>query len=135
MRDVDSVTNPYETPTSTSSQVAVDAGKNDGCEFGVIIRRWERLRLFYNAVLMLVVLVLTAFAFPRLFGDLVFWRSLVVGAIIANVGFFAGPTGEGYGTVFKLWHPMFTTVLFIAQLGFSTLLAVVCVVGYAIPTL
>jgi hypothetical protein len=58
-------------------------------DFGLIIRRWERLHLYYNALLTAVVLLLTILVFPRHLVDLRFWASVVFDAIIANRCFIA----------------------------------------------
>ncbi len=125
------MTNPYTAPAANIGKNGTVANRGHGDNFGTIIRRWERLRLMYNAFLTIVVLLLTIVFFPTLLGDFRFWLCLVAGASIANLCFFTGPAIEGYGTHFRLWQPAFTIVLFLAGLGLATLLAVGSVAAYA----
>jgi hypothetical protein len=66
-----------------------------GATFSVkaIFRAWERLRLVYNAVLVLVVLL---FLSEKREVEPAFWLFLVCQAVAANLCFFAGPLAEWY---------------------------------------
>lgn len=131
MGDADWTNNPYASPASEAGDAGDAAQAADGCDFGAIIRRWEQLRWYYNGFLTIAVLLATFALDWSLLGDLDYWSSLVAGAIIANLCFFAGPTIEGYGRYLRWWHPVFTIVLFLAGLGLATLLAMGCVLTYA----
>jgi len=131
MENVDSVANPYESGSIDTEQTQAFVGNDGRCEFGKIIRRWERLRILYNAFLTVVVVTLAIFVFTNVVSDLVFWCCVIVGALIANLCFFTAPAIEGYGTYFGFWHPVFTIILFLVGLGLATLMAIGSVVNYA----
>ncbi|MEM6470514.1 MAG: hypothetical protein AAF802_13240 [Planctomycetota bacterium] len=116
--------NPYSAPTVElkSHSVSVD--------FSSIIRRWERLRLFYNAVLVSIVLMVTLVAFPQHTVVPGYWVSLVIGGTVANLCFMTGPAIEGYGMYFGLWNPVMTTMLFFLGLGFTALLACLSIANF-----
>lgn len=113
--DIDS--NPYAAPISATSNIA-------SVDFAPIIRRWERLRLYYNAILVSFVLLVTFVRFPGHISDPAYWAKLAFGGLIANLCFLTGPAIEGYGTRFRFWNGVMTIVLFLAGLGFSTFLAI-----------
>ena len=110
-------TNPYSAPASAGTQIV-------GVDFTPIIRRWERLRIYYNTILVSFVLLVTFVAFPGKVSDVSYWASVTVGGVIANLLFLTGPAIEGYGTHFRIWHRFMTILLFLAGLGFSTFLAI-----------
>ena len=121
--------NPYASPTNDEpatqppeSTVAVD--------FVPIMRRWEKLRLYYNAVLILFVLFLSFVAFPRYVTDISYWAAICFGGLTANVCFLTAPAIEAYGTWLRLWNGALTTMLFLIGLGFTALLASLCIANF-----
>lgn len=120
-------TNPYASPASTGQVDHGPKSKESRVDFGAIIQRWERLRLYYNGFLIMVVLLLKAFVFPRHLGNIGYWVAILFGAFIANLCFFTGPAIGGYGTYFRVWNREFTILLFLAGLGLATLLTITCV--------
>ena len=116
--------NPYAAPPhgESSDRQSVKAHEMV-VDFRPIMRRWERLRLYYNATLVLLVLVLSFVVYPRHIADPEYWILVCVGGLFANVCYFAGPTLEAYGTSFRVWYKAFTLMLFFAGLGFTALLA------------
>ena len=125
------MTNPYAAPSAEIGKTGKPTSKEQAFHFDEIIRRWEWLRLVYNAFLVVVVLLLTFASFPILLDDVGFWFCVVFGAFTANLCFFTGPAIEGYGTHFGWWHPAFTIVLFLGGLGLATILAAVSIASYA----
>ncbi|MEM7455412.1 MAG: hypothetical protein AAF456_13760 [Planctomycetota bacterium] len=110
-----------ETPQSASTA---------SIDFLPIMRRWERLRLYYNGALIVLVLFLSFVVFPRNASDIGYWFSVCFGGLIANLCYLTAPTIEAYGIHFRLWNGTLTTVLFLAGLGFTALLALWCIATY-----
>ncbi|QEF96150.1 hypothetical protein Mal15_01760 [Stieleria maiorica] len=115
----ETTSNPYTAPTTSPSST-----NTDSVDFAPIIRRWERLRLYYNAILVPIVLTTTFVGFPHHASLPGYWVSVVFGGVFANLCFMAGPTIEGYGTYFRFWNSAMTMMLFLAGLGFTALLAI-----------
>jgi hypothetical protein len=86
-----------------------------------IFRAWERLRLVYNAVLALVVVL---FLSPRQAVEPTFWLFLACQAVAANLCFFAGPLGEWYVGWLGYRSRATRWVLFGSGLLFAVVLAV-----------
>jgi hypothetical protein len=76
-----------------------------------LLRRWEKLRLPYNAVILVVVLVLGP-VIGRGLPDA--GRLLLLAFLAANVGFLAGPVLDGYLGWLGLRRASVTGVLFAA---------------------
>jgi hypothetical protein len=117
--------NPYAAPSAAASWSSDDSPWSaDRVDFTAIIRRWEKLRVFYNATLVSVVLLLVVIVFPARLADAVFWAEVVAGAVLANLAYLAGPTLEGYGRYFGIWTNFMTTLLFVVGTWFATMLAI-----------
>jgi hypothetical protein len=67
---------------------------------------WEKLRLVYNAVLVVVVLIKARFV------DDMGLESLIPGALIANLCFCTGPIAEGYFCLLGFPRPIGRPLLF-----------------------
>lgn len=52
---------------------------------------WEKRRLLYNMILVVVTLGIAALLEPRLLGDVEFWALCLFGALTVNVCYFAAP--------------------------------------------
>ena len=122
--DRDTNSNPYVAPDTAGAAAATST------DFAPIIRRWEMLRIYYNGILVSLVLLLTFVVFPRHISVADYWVAIALGGLIANVCFFTGPAIEGYGTYFGLWNRVMTMLLFLAGLGLSTLLALGSIAGF-----
>lgn len=109
--------NPYATPTLAAASSA-------GVDFAPIIRRWERLRLYYNSIIVSGVLVVTLVQFPGHALDPGYWARIALGLAVVNLCFMTGPAIEGYGTHLRIWHGAMTIVLFLTGLGFTAFLAI-----------
>ena len=121
--------NPYASPTTDSpSSAAAQATVN----FVPILLRWEKLRLYYNLALALVVVLETVIFFPQQMLEPEFWVFVLIGAGVANLCFTTGPAIEAYGSYFRIWPPIFTYLLFLAGLGFTMALAVASVAQTAL---
>ena len=116
----DTDSNPYSAPTSASANIA-------GVDFAPIIRRWERLRIYYNAILISLVLLVTIVRFPGHVSDPAYWAKIAFFGLIANLCFLTGPAIEGYGTRLRIWNGAMTMVLFLAGLGLTAYLAIACI--------
>ena len=128
---LDTESNPYSSRSSNDDlQHKLPGASQTGLDFVPIMRRWERLWLYYNGTLILFVLFLSFVAFPDHATDIEYWLVLCVGGVIANLCFLIAPTIEAYGTYFRLWNSAFTILLFLAGLGLTALLALSCIVSY-----
>ena len=129
---MDTDSNPYASPVSSEFATRSSPSQQDamGVDFVPIMRRWERLRLFYNLPLVLLVLVLTFVVFPYNASDIEYWLSIALGGLIANFCYLSGPTIEAYGKHLRLWNSILTTLLFLAGLGFTAVLAISCIASY-----
>ncbi len=126
--------NPYASPESVDASDR-DCSKSLVVDFGPILLRWERLRLYYNGILITAVLLLTSVVFPNLFLEVDFWGCVVVGGVISNLCFFSGPLIEGYGRFFCVWNDMLTILLFLAGLIFTALMAIASLTAYLGPSI
>ena len=82
---------------------------------------WEKLRVPYNGVLMLVVVCLAPSRIGSKIGELVGY------AFIANLCFLLGPFIDGYLTWLGLRHPAVTVFVFLAGTLVAVVLAALCV--------
>ena len=117
---MDTSENPYVAGSSETPAPDV----HPDLDFGTIIRRWERLRIVYNAVLIpwvLGILLVSQTAPP---GVIVM---VVPAGILANLLYLLGPAVEAYITWFGLWHVSLTALLFLAGLGFTAVIALVSI--------
>lgn len=114
--------NPYSAPVA-SDPVPIEVS----LDFLPIMKRWERLRLAYNGLLVPYVFLYSIAFFPGKAVQLSFWICICLGGILANVCYLTAPTVEAYGTYFKLWAPVLTTLLFVTGLGVTALLAAACI--------
>lgn len=124
-----STSNPYAAPpasATTAEDEALRAGR-PRVEFGPILRRWERLRIYYNGLLISLVLLISFLVVPQHVDKLGYWVAIVFGGVIANLCFLTGPAIEGYGRHFRLWNGILTAMLFLVGLGLSAALAIGCI--------
>jgi hypothetical protein len=123
--------NPYEPPLHPCAKDDPNAPpKRVRCDFGIVIGRWEKLRLVYNGLLVLLVLGTTFVAFPQHAGFPEYWMSIAAGAVAANVCYFLGPLIEGYVTCFGGWHFVLTILLFCAGTLLAAGLAVASIASF-----
>ncbi|MEL6107550.1 MAG: hypothetical protein AAFU85_16035 [Planctomycetota bacterium] len=121
----DAPTNPFQSP---KSDFLADATGVE-VDFVPIMRRWDRLRLVYNGVLVTEVLGVAFFLRPNVLWDVGFFPVMCIAGVIANICFTTGPAIEAYGTYYGIWHPILTLGLFLAGLGGSMMLAFGTVMG------
>lgn len=60
------------------------------------LKKWERLRLLYNAILIPIVVAVTLVFRTGLLGDFAYWEAVIFGGIASNVCFCIGPVLETY---------------------------------------
>jgi hypothetical protein len=117
-------TNPYAAPQGVGGFSSMgEPLPQDVVDFGAIVRRWERMRPWYNAVLVAITLLIVVARFPWRLADPIFWIVIGILAVAANACYFAGPLAEGYGRFLRLWNDAFTPLLFLAGTAFAALLA------------
>lgn len=78
-----------------------------------MVARWERLRIVYNAILTVEVLVLTVPMFRMTWGHRSFLVELILGAVGANLCYCAGPVINFYFHWANIRGRAVTTVLFV----------------------
>jgi hypothetical protein len=94
-----------------------------------IFIKWEKLRPVYNTCLLVVLLVINLFpGFIGTFSPIIvlIW---LIGAVIANILYLAGPTAEAYIAWLGLRSNVVTAVLFVGGL----LISVPCVIFFVYP--
>ena len=96
---------------------------SDYAGFGLVISRWESLRLVFNVVLVVLCLGYTVFLNPAHLTEFEFWKNLLLGALLANVLFMTGPALDGYLTWFGVWTAPIAMFLFLAGTTLTTILA------------
>jgi hypothetical protein len=80
-------------PANEWHLIAADLSASDPYES---LRKWERLRLLYNAILIPFVVVVTLLLRTRHLGEAGYWESVSIGGIVSNVCFCLGPILEFY---------------------------------------
>ena len=99
-----------------------------------IFRRWERLRIAYNLILVVLVVVVTLTARR----DDTDWYQLVakcsVGAIVANMLYIAGPIFESYLNWLGFRSRATTSIIFVAGLLCAMILATLSVLTVLQPS-
>lgn len=111
--------NPYRPTLGRVDDPALQLG----LDFVPILLRWEKFRLYYNAVLIALTLLLSLFLIPQLLLRPLYWMQLCLGGLIANLCFFTGPAFDAYGHYFLLWNHRMSFALFVVGLLFTCLLA------------
>jgi hypothetical protein len=80
-------------PANEWHLIATDEQATDPYE---AIRKWERLRLLYNAILVPLVVVATLLFGGGLLVDHRYWGAVVFGGVVSNISFCLGPVLEFY---------------------------------------
>ena len=98
-----------------------------------VFLKWEKLRLIYNADLLIVAVILIAATVrSRVILFLVLFQC-VLGCVAANVLYFAGPGLEAYLNWLGFQRRWVTLLLFIAGMGLSMLLAAASLMVVVFP--
>jgi hypothetical protein len=121
--------NPYQAPATT---VAFDEAPNTSDTRDGLLQDWERRRLWFNAILIALTLVLGilldfAILEPR------FWALAMQGAVYANVCFCAGPVATWHASRLGFNPRRPSTLFFWIGTGFSMLLTTVALVLNLLP--
>ena len=114
----------HENPYVAGSVETLAPDSHLDLDFGTIIRRWERLRIVYNLVLIpwvLLILFVSQTAPPGVI------LMVVPAGILANLLYLLGPAVEAYMTWFGCWHVSLTALLFLAVLGFTAVIALLSI--------
>lgn len=123
--------NPYAAPKFPEASDRIHGSDSDDVvDFRKIVKRWEFLRLFYNLGLATVSIVATLMIRPEAVLIPDFIACVLLGGVIANVAYFAGPLVQGYVSTLRLWHPQFEMLIFVGGTGLNSLLAVGCILVY-----
>jgi hypothetical protein len=120
--------NPYSSPLAEPGK-PVPSGQPLREIARATFLAWERLRMIYIAVLGVLTLLLGWGSF----GSFEYWLTVVGGAVVANVCFFAGPIVETYVTWLGYQGKWLRTSLFLIGTIFSCILAFAALAIYAFP--
>lgn len=112
--------NPYQSPAAASHAARSLASRERSDSARTVFLAWEWLRLGYNAVLALVVVV---FAGSSL-AEFDFWEFLALGAFVANICFCLGPVMEGYLSLVGIPRRAVRWLIFVPGVLFACVLAV-----------
>lgn len=96
---------------------------------------WEKLRLVYIVTLGAATVALSFVDRPLLLYSFKFWAEVGVGAVVANLCYFAGPAIETYATWLGVRTPWIRPTLFVLGTLFTFLLAVCMVMSILDGTL
>lgn len=120
-------TEPLLNPYQPTLHRAADQESKVHLDFVPILRRWEKFRLVFNAVLIALTLGLSVVIVPHLLLSPLYWMQLCIGGLVTNLCFFTGPAIEGYGRYFQVWNLGMSVALFVIGLCFTCFLATVFV--------
>lgn len=128
--------NPYAPPTTESS--VNDPGSTSPPSLTAIARgtflAWEKLRLVYIGVLSAIVFLMASLNYSAgLSAQFRFFEKCIVGAVIANLCYFAGPVLETYVTWLGYRGRGLRIVLFVFGTLFSSILAFGLLAGELLP--
>lgn len=104
-----------------------------------IFRHWEWLRLWYNAALVVWVLVIVTVYYVGALGgptqplSLSFWLTVAQCGLVSNVFFFLGPVAELYLCWLGIENRALRLLLFLLGLAFTGF-AALAVVGFLLAT-
>jgi len=96
-----------------------------------IFRRWEKLRVVYNLILALVLFLSHGLNLGRAFFDPLILLIWLIGAVLANFCFLAGPLAETYLAWVGMRSRWVTAALFIG----GVLVSIPCVIFFVTPFL
>src|ERR1041385_194251 len=96
-----------------------------------IFRRWEKLRLVYNLILAVVLFLSHGLSMGLAFFHPLTLLIWLVGAVLANLCFLAGPLAEAYLTWLGFRSPWGTGILFVG----GVLISIPCVIFFVTPLL
>jgi len=96
---------------------------------------WEKRRLLYNMILVVVTLGIAALLEPRLLGDVEFWSLCLFGALTVNVCYFAAPIVDTGVSWLGFRSPAFRWTLFVLGTLFASWLSASTVLIMAITFL
>ena len=113
-------------PYSVKRILEVSPPQSPDLDFGTILRRWERLRIVYNLMLIpwVIFLLCVSTGPPGIIIVVPF------AGILANGLYLLGPAVEAYMTWFGFWHVSMTIGLFVAALASTAAAAAVAILPY-----
>ena len=127
-------TNPYQAPVA---EVA-DPESTNSRSLNEIARKtfleWEKLRLFYVAALAVMTLLAGAINVSALLLSVEFWVMVAIGAVFANLCYFAGPMIESYVKWLGVRAPWLRAILFVVGTLFACGLAFAAIINHLIST-
>ena len=119
-------TNPYSTPTATLVDASSSQKPNRYTEVGEVMVMWEKMRLFYNAILIpysIVVLASSLYTSSPAIASIP--EIAIGGGLLANLAFCAGHFVDGYLTWFGIRQRAVTIFLFSTGLLFTMVMVIV----------
>lgn len=125
MSEPDSSSNPYAPPehTAESSRAPSD------CDFAPILRTWEKLRLWYNGILIPLVLVGSLALGGPQSRSLDYWLGVIAAGLFCNFMFLLGPAIDGYLAYFRCQHSLWTALMFLAGFGLTLIGAAATIIS------
>ncbi|REJ89226.1 MAG: hypothetical protein DWQ35_18565 [Planctomycetota bacterium] len=129
------IDNPYVPPTLEASSEAVPnaapASDFSAADFSTVARStflaWEKMRILFNAILVVISLATAALMGPSSFQLFKFWGLAIFGAIVANLCYFAGPLLDTYVSWLGYPSRRLRWLLFAAGAFVGSLLAMVSI--------
>jgi hypothetical protein len=118
--------NPYSAPEESGdfpTSLSALSDRDHRClTVGQVVVTWEKLRILYNGILGVeaIFVFFAGWSMGNNPGDIL--ESLLLGALIANLCFCAGPVIDGYLSWFGFRSRAITWVIFLIGLGIAVLL-------------
>jgi hypothetical protein len=139
----DNEANPFQSPQETEGAAGVDANRLTRDEKFAILGRlfwqWEKLRIAYNVVLVIEVVVLTVTIVCtraetlKEVGRIRFGEFLVVGCLAANLLFLLGHYINAYLAWFGFRQRIYTQLIYYTGLALAMILAAVALAIEVMP--
>jgi hypothetical protein len=112
---------PAEAPAPSRSKRPPDPELDPG----PVLRRWERWRILYNAVLAGITLLTACLDLEKTLADPEFWGVVLAAAVLANACYCTGPFAEAY----LYWLGVRGRAVGILIFAFGTLLSMFLALG------
>ena len=126
--------NPYQAPVAEVAEPEVTNPRSLNEIARKTFLAWEKLRLFYVAALAVMTLLAGAINVSALLMSVEFWVMVAIGAVFANICFFAGPMVESYVKWLGFRIPWIRPVLFVIGTLFACGLAFAAIINHLIST-
>ena len=119
-----SAENPFSTPATESEAGTVETRNSLGSIARSTFLAWEKLRVIYLAILGIATLLMALLDGWKMVSEFEFWLILIQGAVVTNLGYFAGPVVDTYVSWLGLRSNWLRPTLFILGTVFSVGMAI-----------